>query len=290
MKKVFILAIALAMVTGLFLVVNASQAGKLIIWADEKRAPVLQQVAKSFESTYGVPVEIQQIIFGDIKGKFATAAPKGEGPDIIIGPHDWVGEFIQDGLIRPIMLPKGVVKEFDPVAIQVFSWHGKLYGLPYATECVALIYNKDLLPQVPATFEDLLATAKKLTDQAAGKYGFLIQEPDPYHTFALFSAGGGYVFGKNPDGTPNPCDIGLDNAGAIAGAKLFDQMVKEGIEVPGADWSTVPALFNEGKLAAFITGPWNLPGIQKAGIHYGVAPIPPINGHTPKVFVGGKGS
>ncbi len=289
MKKVFILAIALAMVTGLFLVANASQAGKLIIWADETRAPILQQVAKSFEAAYGVPVEVQEIGFGDIRGKLATTAPKGEGPDIIIGAHDWLGEFIQNGLIEPIVLPKDVIKEFDPVAIDAFSWGGKLYGLPYATECVALIYNKKLVPQVPATFEDLLATAKKLTDQEAGKYGFLIQEPDPYHTFALFSAGGGYIFGKNPDGTLNPCDIGLDNAGAIAGAKLLDQMVKDGIEVAGADYNTVTGLFNDGKLAMMIGGPWTLPGIQKAGIDYGVAPIPPINGHTPKVFVGVQG-
>ncbi len=289
MKKTFVVLIALTMVAGLFLAVSASEAGKLIIWADETRAPVLQQVAKSFEAAYGVPVEVQQVGFGDIRGKLATAGPKGEGPDIIIGAHDWLGELIQNGLIEPIVLPTNVVKDFDPVAIDAFSWGDQLYGLPYATECVALIYNKDLVPQVPATFEDLLAVAKKLTDQEAGKYGFLIQEPDPYHTFALFSAGGGYIFGKNPDGTLNPCDIGLDNAGAIAGAKLLDQMVKDGIEVPGADYNTVTSLFNDGKLAMMIGGPWTLPGIQKAGINYGVAPIPPINGNKPKVFVGVQG-
>ncbi len=289
MKKVLILLTAVLIVGSVFAVVSASEAGKLIIWADETRAPVLQQVAKSFEAAYGVPVEIQQVGFGDIRTKLATAGPKGEGPDIIIGAHDWLGELVQNGLIEPIVLPKNVIKDFDPVAIQAFSWGSKLYGLPYATECVALIYNKKLVPQVPATFEDLLTLAKKLTDPEAGKYGFLIPEPDPYHTFALFSAGGGYVFGKNPDGTLNPCDIGLDNAGAIAGAELLARMVKEGIEPPGSDYNTVTSLFNDGKLAMMIGGPWTLPNIQKAGIDYGIAPIPPINGHTPKVFVGVQG-
>lgn len=289
MKRTMVLIAVLLMVTSVFLTVSASESGKLIVWADETRAPILQDVATAFQDAYGVPVEVQEIGFGDIRGQLATAAPTGEGPDIIIGAHDWLGELIQNGLIEPIVLPEAVKKQFDPVAIDAFSWGGQLYGLPYATECVALVYNKDLVPEVPATFEDLLTTAKGLTDQEAGEYGFLIQEPDPYHTFALFSAGGGYIFGSNPDGTLNPCDIGLNNAGAIAGATLLDQMVKDGIEVAGADYGMVTGLFNTGKLAMMIGGPWTLPDAQKAGINYGVAPIPTINGNTPKVFVGVQG-
>ncbi len=87
----------------------------------------------------------------------------------------------------------------------------------------------------------------------------------------------------------NPCDIGLDNAGAIAGAKLLDQMVKDGIEVAGADYSMVTGLFNGGKLAAMIGGPWTLADAQKANINYGVAAIPTIGGKSPKVFVGVQG-
>ncbi len=188
------------MLAGLFLVANGSESGKLLIWADETRAPVLEQVATAFEDAYGVPVEVQEVGFGDIRGQLATAGPAGEGPDIIIGAHDWLGELIQNGLIEPIVLPAAMVNDFDPVAVDAFGWGEQLFGVPYATECVALIYNKDLVPTPPATFEDLIATAKGLTDQEAGEYGFLIQEPDPYHTFALFSAGGGYIFGTDADG------------------------------------------------------------------------------------------
>ena len=289
MKRTIVLIVALLMVTSIFLAVSASEPGKLIIWADDTRAPVLQEVATAFEDAYGVPVEIQEVGFGDIRGQLATAGPTGEGPDIIIGAHDWLGELIQNGLIEPIILPEAMIKDFDPVAIDAFGWGGQLYGVPYATECVALIYNKDLVPEVPTTFEDLIATAKGLTDQEAGEYGFLIQEPDPYHTFALFSAGGGYIFGTTPEGKLNPCDVGLDNDGAIAGATLLDRLVKEGVEVSGADYAMVNGLFDDGKLAMMIGGPWTLPDAQKGGINYGVAPIPPIEGNTPKVFVGVQG-
>jgi maltose-binding protein MalE len=199
-KKTIAVLLGVVMLAGLFLVANGSESGKLLIWADETRAPVLEQVATAFEDAYGVPVEVQEVGFGDIRGQLATAGPAGEGPDIIIGAHDWLGELIQNGLIEPIVLPAAMVNDFDPVAVDAFGWGEQLFGVPYATECVALIYNKDLVPTPPATFEDLIATAKGLTDQEAGEYGFLIQEPDPYHTFALFSAGGGYIFGTDADG------------------------------------------------------------------------------------------
>jgi maltose/maltodextrin transport system substrate-binding protein/arabinogalactan oligomer/maltooligosaccharide transport system substrate-binding protein len=284
MKRVVVLVLGVLLLAGI--AATASVAGKLLIWADDTRTPIMQEVAAQFTAAYGVEVEIQQVGFSDMPGQLLTAGPAGEGPDILIGPHDKLGELIQNGLLEPIVLPTAVIGEFNPSAISAFSWGGLLYGVPYAIENVALIYNKTLLPVLPSTFEGLLTLAKGLTDIEAGTYGLLIQEPDPFHTFALHSAGGGYIFGFDANGVLNPCDVGLDNAGSIAGAKLLDQMVKDGIEVAGADYGLVTGLFGQGKLAAMIGGPWTLSDVQKAGINYGVAAIPTIGGNVPKVFSG----
>jgi maltose-binding protein MalE len=284
MKRIAVLVLGLLLVAGL--AATASVAGKLLIWADDTRTPIMQEVATQFTAAYGVEVEIQQVGFSDMPGQLLTAGPAGEGPDILIGPHDKLGELIQNGLLEPIVLPTAVIADYNPTAISAFTWDEQLYGVPYAIESVALIYNKALLPVVPSTFEGLLTIAKGLTDIEAGKYGFLIQEPDAYHTFPLFSAGGGYVFGYDANGVLNSCDVGLDNAGSIAGAKLLDQMVKDGIEVAGADYGLVFDLFNQGKLAAVIGGPWAIANIKAAGVDYGVAAIPTIGGNAPVVFSG----
>jgi len=277
------------MLLGLVSMVSASEVGKLLIWCDADRAPVLEEVGKEFTAKYNVPVEVQEVDFGDIKGKLATAAPAGEGADLIIGPHDWIGELIENGLLEPISLFAELRSKFVPVSLEAFTYGGKLYGLPYATEAVALFYNKDLVPEPPATFEELITIAKGLTNREKGEYGFLIQMPDPYHSFPLLSATGGYIFGENPDGTANPLDIGLASEGAIRGANLLLRLVQEGIEVPGADYQTVIGLFNEGKLAMMIAGPWTIEGIREAGINYGIAKIPTIDGQVAKPFVGVQG-
>jgi len=287
MKRVSLVLLGLMLVAGL--AVTASEAGKLLIWADDTRAPIMLNVAEDFTEAYGVEVEVQEVGFGDIRGQLATAGPAGEGPDILIGAHDWLGELILNGLIEPIVLTPDQVADFDAVAIDAFSWGNLLYGVPYATENVALIRNTDLVPDVPATFEDLLDIAADLTDLEAGKYGFLIQQPDPFHTFALHSAGGGYIFGKDANGVLDPCDLGLDNEGSIAGAILLDQMVKDGIEIAGAGYAEVTGAFNAGNLGMMIGGPWTLTDAKAAGINYAVSAIPAIGGNAPGVFVGVQG-
>jgi len=289
MKKFLTVLLVLVMLMGIVCIASASEAGKLLIWCDEARAPVLDEVGKEFTAKYNVPVEVQEVDFGEIRSKLTTAGPAGEGADLIIGPHDWIGELIESGLLEPISLFTELRSKFVPVSLEAFTYGGKLYGLPYATESVALFYNKDLVIEPPKTFEELITMAKELTNREEGRYGFLIQMPDPYHSFPLLSATGGYIFGKNPDGTTNPLDIGLANEGAIRGANLLLRLVKEGIEVPGADYQTVIGLFNEDKLAMMIAGPWVIGGIKEAGINYGIAKIPTIDGQVAKPFVGVQG-
>ncbi len=51
---------------------------------------------------------------------------------------------------------------YADVAIEAFTYDGALYGVPYAIENIALVRNVDLVPEAPATFEDLEATALAL--------------------------------------------------------------------------------------------------------------------------------
>ena len=281
----------LVVLVGLFLVGGlafAATPGKLLIWADETRAPVFREVGEAYTEKTGIPVEVVEIPFGQLRDQFVTAAPTGEGPDIMIGPHDWVGELVASGLLAEILLPPELAAQFDSVSLEAFTY-GKLYGLPYIREGVGLLYNKKLVPQVPATFEELVELARKLTDPTMPQYGFIVQNPDPYHSFPFLSALGGYVFGYDEEGKLNPCDVGLDSPGAIAGAEIFQSLFKEGLVPAGMEWETCLTLFCEGRIAMFLTGPWSVSRARAAGIDFGVVPIPPIQGKDPKPFVGVQG-
>ena len=262
----------------------------LVIWADDTRAPVLEPIAAAFSEAEGVTVQVVEVPFDEIRDQLSIAGPAGEGPDIVTGAHDWLGELVSNGVIAPIDL--GADTElYAPVAIEAFTYDGALYGVPYAIENIALIRNTDLVPEAPATFEDLEATALAL--QADGTVDVplaLQQDPaDPYHNYPLFSALGGYVFAQNEDGTYNADDVGIDSEGGLAAAQKFADWSNAGLISKDVSYDIMNESFSTGKAPFAITGPWAVGGFTDAGINYVVEPIPPVAGGTPEVFVGVQG-
>jgi maltose-binding protein MalE len=258
----------------------------LVIWADNTRAPALEPVVEGFQKEYGVTVAIQEVGFGDIRDNVKLAAPAGEGPDIFIGAHDWLGELYVNGLVAPIDLGDNADNFFGP-AVQAFTYDGELVGMPYATENVAFVYNPELVPEPPATWDDVIAIATELEDAGAVKQGWVMQENDAYHYFPLMTAFGGYVFGVTDQGY-DPNDVGLDSPGSLEAAKFLDQAVKDGHIVAGVDWDTMHVLFESGDAAMFITGPWSLPRIRESGIPYAVTTLP-AQTEEAKPFLGVQG-
>lgn len=264
-----------------------SKEGTLTIWADEKRVPVIQKVAQNFSAQAGIQVAVQQVGFGDIRDQLKLAGPAKSGPDIIIGAHDWLGELVTNGLIDPIDLGPAADK-IDPVGVKAFTYQGKVYGLPYALEAVALMYNKDLVPNPPKTWEELKTIAKQLQDEKKVDQGYVLQEGDPYHTYPIFSGFGGYVFKQNADGTYDPSDVGLDSPGGKAAMKEIDSMIKAGLLRKDITGDIQSALFKDKKSAMWITGPWNIDAMKTAGINFGVTKIPMMTQEA-RPFVGVQG-
>jgi arabinogalactan oligomer / maltooligosaccharide transport system substrate-binding protein len=257
----------------------------LRIWADDTRAPVLERVGAEFEAEYGVRVVVEILGFGDIRDQLRIAGPAGEGPDIIIGAHDWLGELVESGLLMPIDLA-GRENQFLQPAIQAFTYDGELYGMPYAIENVALFRNVDLVPEAPETWDEVTALAEEFA--AEGLYAFMMQQGDPYHFFPIQTAFGGYVFGQNPDGTYDPDDVGIDSPGSIAAAEWLGMMVEEGYMLADVGWDDMHTLFEEGRVGMIITGPWALPRIEESGVNYAISRIP---GQTEpaRPFLGAQG-
>ena len=263
----------------------------LVIWADDTRAPVILEFAEVFGEENGLTVAVQEVAFGDIRDRLVTAGPAGEGPDVIIGAHDWLGQLVTSGLVSPVDLPNA--DEFSDVSINAMSYEGQLYGVPYAIENVALIRNADLVPETPATFEELETIALGLVADGTADVALGLQQPDVYHNFPLFTAGGGYLFGTNADGSLNPEDIGIDSPAGLISAELFGAWTESGLISGDVTYDVMIDSFGQGKAPFAITGPWAVSdadrGFKAAGVNYVVEPIPPVAGGTAAPFVGVQG-
>lgn len=264
--------------------------GSLVVWVDENRQPAVEAAAESFTAETGVEVETVVKNFEDIRADFLAQVPTGEGPDITIGAHDWLGSLIVNGVVDTIDLG-GRESEFEDVAIEAMTYDGQLYGLPYALESVALVRNTELAPDpVPATFDEMIAAGKK----SGAKLPFVINtggaDGDGYAYYGFQTSFGAPVFVQNEDGSYTS-EVGMGGDEGYAFADFLAEHGQGGDGVFSTDWTPDVAEqeFADGNAPYTVAGPWSIAAFTDAGIDVAVEPIPSAGGETAAPFVGVQG-
>ena len=254
-------------------------AATLKIWADDTRTPLLQALADDFLAKYNVELVVEDLgKVQDIRSQVIIAVPAGEGPDIYIGVHDWLGALVDSGLVAPIDLGDKR-SEFVESNLEAFTYtDGKLYGVPYASENLGFFYNTDLVPEPPTTWEQVLEIGRTLKAEGKVDYAFAVSTGPLYNALPIQTAFGGYVFGVDENGAWNPNDVGLDSEGEIAAVTFMTNAAKEGLMPNTFDYETAHSLFETGKIPFLMAGPWALDRIRTSGVSYAVAPFFPGEG------------
>jgi maltose/maltodextrin transport system substrate-binding protein len=266
---------------------QAAEAGTLLIWMNgDKAYKGMAKIGEEFTKQTGIKVVVEHP--EDAPNKFQQAAAAGKGPDIWIWPHDRIGGWIDAGLLQPLTPGKAARDAIAPLAWSAFTVGGKTWGYPLSIETVSLIYNKDLLPQPPKTFEEIPALDKKLA--AKGKKAILWDYTNTYFTWPLLAAGGGYAFEQKSDGRYDTSKTGVNNAGSVAGVDALMKLINSGAMPKGARYAEMEAGFNQGKVAMMISGPWAWDNAKKSKINFGVAPIPTVGGKKASPFIGVMGA
>ncbi|HET6301164.1 maltose ABC transporter substrate-binding protein [Microbacterium sp.] len=265
-------------------------AGSITVWVDADRAGVLEDAAKDFTADTGVEVKLVQKEFGEIRDQFVQQVPTGEGPDIAVGAHDWLGVLVTNGVVAPVELGD-TASDFEQVAIDAWSYEGQTYGVPYAIENIGLLRNTDLVAEAPTSYDDMIAKGT-----AAGtEYAFLVgldpEASDPYHLYPFQTSFGAPVFGTDADGAYDPADLQIGNAG---GQEFATWLASQGSTGTGVFNTNITGdlareNFVAGKSPFFLTGPWNVPAAEEAGLNIAVDPIPSAGGQDAQPFAGVQG-
>ena len=250
----------------------------ITVWVDDKSGASLEDVAAQFEADTGVAVELVIKDFGSIRDEAITAIPTGEGPDLLVGAHDWTGQLVASGAIAPVQLGS-VTDDFRENALAAFSYDNALYGLPFGVENIGLVCNSALVPEQPATWEDVTAAGVEIAMSADGG--------DPYHMYYIQTSFGAPVFVQNADGSYTS-ELGMGGEGGFAFAEW---LAANGDTFSFKDYGTVEAEMKAGELACWITGPWAAPGIAEAlgEDGYAIYSLPSVGGETASQFLGAQG-
>jgi len=284
MKKVLgTLAVSVLVALGSVNIAHAKMdEGKITIWINgDKGYNGLADVGQKFEADTGVQVIVAHP--DKLEEKYGQVAATGAGPDIIFWAHDRFGGWAKAGLLSEIKPSKALKAKMSDFTWNAVTYNGKYIGYPVAVEALSLIYNKDLVPNPPTSWEAMRAIDKKLKKE--GKSAIMWNLKEPFFTWPLIAADGGYAF-KFSNGAYDVKDTGVNNAGSKGAMQFLLDMIRRKEISADVDYSIAESAFNTGKTAMTINGPWSWGNIDKSGINYGVTVLPTFKGKPAQPFVG----
>jgi maltose-binding protein MalE len=212
-------------------------------WTDPHELELLTAAVEAFQKANPkAKVELLAVPFGDLKNKFTTEASTGGGPDLLIGPKDWIGELSTAKLITELdTVAASVLADLNPAAVEANKFQGKVMALPESVEAVVLWYNKDIVKTPPTNTEDLLTIAE--TSGLALNTGF-------YHSVGFLFGFGGSIFDASQKCVFDQGSGVADYLEFMAKAKASKGVVAD------SDGGKLDAAFKDKKVGMIFNGPW----------------------------------
>jgi arabinogalactan oligomer / maltooligosaccharide transport system substrate-binding protein len=267
--------------------VAANAASTIVLWAGSEKETTYKAWADDYQKRTGVVVKV--VGKAKLQDDFKTVGD-ADAPDILIEAHDNIAKFRADNKIEAITLTN--TKEFDTNVLAALTLGTKLYGVPLATENIALFTNTKMVPKAPKTWAELEKVALDLAKKNKSNQNFVpfaVQQGtggDAYHMFPFLTGLGGYVFGGTP-GKWNKYDIGLDNKTFLKNLSMVDKWYSSGLIKASVTGDIAKSAFTSGNSPFYITGPWYLDDIRKSGVPYRITAVPQIiKGFNPVPYSG----
>ncbi|MDE1329613.1 maltose ABC transporter substrate-binding protein [Vibrio aestuarianus] len=258
----------------------------LLIWTDHTTVDYMKYAAHQFNQDLGYQVtfDFRGLAPIDAASRLIQDGGSARVADVAEIEHDLLGRLVvAGGAMENLVSAEHVNSHFLPSAANAARSEGKDYGFPVSFATTALFYNKDLLPQAPESFEEIIEFSKSFNDNKEHKYALLWDVQNYYESRMFLTLYGAYEFGDN--GT-DAKDIGIASEKAQQGLQAMNKLQTANSSNPMdmRNPQVRRGLFSEGKVAAIIDGPWAIQGYQASKVNYGVIPIPTLDGKQPRTF------
>lgn len=256
---------------------------KVLIWGDKLRITALRRFFSDFLASHGVEVEARTGLIEDLREELLASDDTDPVPDIVVGPHDWIGGLVEQRLIEALPLSPHHRDAFDAAAVKAMSYRGELYGIPYALDAPVLLRNTDLVPEAPESFEDMLRAGEAVRRSGESERSFAMQFPSPYFMYTVLQAAGGAVFGRRADGALDTGTIVVGSPATRTALGRFRDLGPAGSHHlrPEIGRDEVVELFTTGRTPFLICTSRVLSPAHRAGLNFAVDPVPPYDGAGP---------
>jgi maltose-binding protein MalE len=250
---------------------------RIRIWHEKRAAErdlFEDAIAEYNRSHAGIVVETLYRETEELRNLYVVAAVGGRGPDLIYSPADNAGVFDLTDVVMPLdsLFTPAFFDGFMDAGLVRYENRTMMISDQVRT-FLAFVHNRKLLPEAPQTIDQWIAALQAATididgDGTPDQYGMTWNYREPFFFIPFLSCFGGWVM----DEAGNPT---LDTPETVRAIKFVIDLRDKYHVIPGeSDYEMAEALFQEGRAASIINGPWAFAGYGNAGVDYGIAPLP----------------
>ncbi|MFB9462539.1 extracellular solute-binding protein [Streptomyces cinereospinus] len=266
-------------------------------------APTYQALVKEFEAAHqDIKVEYVNVPFDQAQNKFDTAAGSRGAPDVLRSEVGWTPAFAKKGYFLPLDGTEALAEQdaFQSSLIEQARYEGKTYGVPFTTDTLALVYNKELFAkagvEAPRTWDDLKKAAAAVKDET-GVDGYWGSTQAYYAQSFLHGEGADTV-----DADAKKITVASPAAKKAYGTwlSLFEGKGLHKADTTADAYAHIQDAFVNGRVAAIIQGPWEITNFYQGSAfedrqNLGIATVPagstgtagaPTGGHNLSVYAG----
>lgn len=270
----------------------------LNFWAMGVEGENVSKLIPEFEKKYNVKVKIQQIPWTAAHEKLITAYVSETLPDVFQLGNTWIPEFVALNAIErldSICFSRNftLYDYFDGI-LESNKINGVLYGIPWYVDTRVLFYRKDLIKKAgsnspPKTWQELYEISKRIKS-LTNNYAiyFPTNEWVPLIIFSLQNKA--RLLNKNYT------EPAFTDSEFLSAFEFLYRFYREKLSPANiTEVTNIYQAFEEGYIAMYITGPWNIAEFKKrlspkAQNLWMTAPLPSPDTNYPGVSIAGGAS
>lgn len=267
---------------------SESNENKVVVWCwdqafNGKALKLAEEIYQANNPDF--ELEIIDLSKTDLEQKLTTNLASGVTdslPDIILVNDINAQKYVESYPDTFADLTNAVdYSNFVPYKVQGVTVDSKIYGIPFDVGVTGLFYRTDYLEEAGFTAEDLenitwdeFIEIGKVVYEKTGKYlSTITPNGETIISIMLQSAGSWYISSDNKGNFTN-------NEVMTETMRIYNALATSGVTKPVTGWSEFVSSFNNGDVAAVISGVWQIAtimdGTDQSG-KWAVAPTPRLN-------------
>lgn len=256
-------------------------------WRSDDTKQMNAILDKFHEAHPNITIKFDPSLPNEYNTSLRTQLETGKGPDLFyLRSFATSRDLFQQGFLEPLDDVKGLKDNFTDQYREPWATDdGKSYGIPFIAVSHGIYYNKDLFAklgiQPPATWEELIADAKKIQDSGVTPFANASGDAWTIAEIVFMNLAPNFIGGREGRLAYLSGDRCFNDANTVAAFQAIKDLapyLPKGQE--GLKYYDSQQLFLQGKAAMWLGGSWDIPFFEteKPDFQWGVFATPPPAG------------